>query len=159
MFMDPKKFAMVGGGVMLAMGVLALAFPGVGQTLPVLNLENSYGLFVGIFPMNVLNKVALILFGVVGIAVASSKFRSLPLSILYSRVVMVAMGALAILGMIPQTNTLFGYWPLFGNEIWAHALFAVLGGVFGFALSAKAAAEAPKVRARTEYTTPLTHGR
>lgn len=164
--MNSRKFALIGGGVMLAMGVLALipqfydTVADQGAALPPLNVETSYGLTFGIFPMNVFNKVALILFGLAGIA-ASREKSSIPggvtrttpngttvvggngwstpvvgeveaSSVLWSRVVAVMMGTLAVLGLIPATNTLFGTWPLFGAEAGAHAVFAVLGAVFGF---------------------------
>lgn len=135
--MDPRKFAMFGGIVMLLMGVFSLIMPGSLDTLPILKVENSYGLFLGLFPMNILNKIALIVFGLMGIAAASSKFTALPLSIKYSRLVMVFMGVAAILGLIPATSTLFGYWPLFGYEVAAHGIFAIIGAYFGFALTSK----------------------
>jgi hypothetical protein len=56
------------------------------------------------------------------------------------------MGALAILGIIPQTNTLGGYYPLFGANIAVYAIFAVLGAYFGFTLPRKAAMENEKLK-------------
>jgi hypothetical protein len=137
--MDPRKYALYGGIVMLAMGALALIPSLVGSQLglPALYLDTSYGEFLGYFPMNIVNKVALIIFGAAGIGAASLKFNALPRSILWSKVVCVVMGIAAVLGLIPQTSTLFGYWPLFGGEIFAHAVFAILGGYFGFALGMK----------------------
>lgn len=93
--------------------------------------------------MNILNKIALIVFGLVGIAASSGRTNDLPRSIAYSRWVFFVMGALAILGLIPQTNTLFGYAPLFGYEVLAHAFLAALGGYFGYALTSKQHAERP----------------
>lgn len=138
--MDPRKFALYGGLVMLAIGVIAMipALVGSADGLPPLQLENSYGLFLNLFPMNIVNKVVLILFGVAGIAAANAKGTNLPASIKYSRVVFFAMAALAVLGLIPQTSTLFGYWPLFGGEVIAHGVFALLGAYFGYALTTKA---------------------
>jgi hypothetical protein len=135
--MHPKRFAIIGGIIMLALGVLAFV-PSLSQYpawLPTLQVDTSYGLFLGLFAMNIFNKLALIVLGAAGILAANDPATNLPKSILYSRVVFVAMGVLAILGLIPQTNTLFGYWPLFGNNIWEHAIFAVLGGYFGYVLS------------------------
>jgi len=106
-------------------------------SLPPLMNETSYGLFLGFFPMNVFNKIALISFGIAGIVASQMKGTELPSSIRYSRIVMFVFGGLALLGMIPQTNTLFGYWPLFGGEILAHAAFAIAGAYFGYTLSSK----------------------
>ena len=138
--MNPRKFALYGGIVMLGMGVVSLIPNLVGSLdgLPVLNLNQSYGNFLNLFPMNIVNKVLLVIFGVAGIWAANLKGNSLPRSILFSRVVFFVMGAAAILGLFPQTNTFFGYWPLFGFEALAHMVFAVLGLYFGYALSQKA---------------------
>lgn len=135
--MDPKRFAFISGLIFLLMGVSSLIFPGAIDPLPTLKVETSYGLFLGLFPMNIFNKIALIIFGISGLKAASDKFASLPLSIFYSRAVLFVMGTAAILGLIPQTNTFFGYWPLFGNEVYTHGFFAILGGYFGYALKAK----------------------
>ncbi len=134
---DPKKFALYGGIVLLVMGVLAFV-PNLytaSAELPRLNVENSYGYFLETFPMNIFNKVALIVLGLMGIAAATWRHNSLPLSIKYSRFVMVMSGALAILGMFEQTNTLFSYMPLYGANIPFYGLFAVLGGYFGYKLT------------------------
>ncbi len=154
--MYPKKFALIGGIIMLAMGIISLIPQMVGsvQVLPPLLIEQSYGLFLGLFAMNILNKVALILFGLAGIYSASKKFSNLPASIKFSRWTFGLMGALAILGLIPQTNTLFGYWPLFGNVIWLHAAFAVIGAYFGFALTARLP---DQTEADKKFATPV-HG-
>ena len=137
--MGSKKFALYGGIVMLVMGLVSLIpnFEGTQVGLPMLELNESYGLFLGYFPMNILSKLTLIAFGIAGISVSQLKGNALPRSISFSRAVFFVMGAAAILGALPQTSTLFGYWPLFGGEILAHAVFAVLGAYFGFALSYK----------------------
>jgi hypothetical protein len=140
--MHPRIFALIGGIVMLAMGILALIPAFAGQRtadLPPLVLDTSYGLFLGIFPMNIVNKLALILFGAAGIAAANAPTTSLPASIRFSRWVFGVMGVLTILGLFTQTNTLYGYWPLFGAEVWTHGIFAALGAYFGFVLPSRAA--------------------
>jgi hypothetical protein len=103
--------------------------------------------------MNIVNKVVMIVIGVAGIGAANSKFRSLPLSILFSRVVFFTMGALAILGMFPETNTISGYWPLFGAEAWVHAIFAVVGAYYGFALTSKVPKQVP--RGKADFHSPV----
>jgi hypothetical protein len=129
-----KKFAYWGGIAMLVIGVLSM-LPGlVGPTtgLPLLKVTSSYGAFLGMFPMNILNKLALIVFGIAGISVAK-RYEDESYSITYSKVVLYVMGALALLGIPTSTDTLGGYWPLFGGEIFSHGVFALLGGYFGYA--------------------------
>jgi hypothetical protein len=41
-------------------------------------------------------------------------------------------GLLAILGLIPGTNTLFGLVPIYGHDVWLHALSALIAAYFGF---------------------------
>jgi hypothetical protein len=141
--MHPRQFALVGGIVMLLFGALAflpaLSTPPGDAGLPILNLETSYGLFLGFFPMNVINKLVLIAFGIAGIYSANKPTTSLPASINFSRWTFFVMGIAAILGLFPATNTLGGYWPLFSGEVVAHAVFALSGGYFGFVLSERAA--------------------
>ena len=138
--MHPKQFALIAGIVMVIAGDLALVpsfnvLPTLG--MPALNIDTSYGLFLGYVPMNVLNKLALIAFGAVGIAISQAPATALPGSIRWSRIIFVVMGALAILGLFPQTQTLFGYMPLYSWDVVTHAVMAVLGAYFGFALTAR----------------------
>jgi hypothetical protein len=136
-FMHTRKFAMIGGWVMLVLGVLAL-IPALSQTtylLPALRIDASYGLFLGYFPMNIINKIALIAFGAAGIMCARTD--DVIASVKFSRIVCVAMAILVIMGFFPNTNTFFGYWPLFRGEILLHAVFAVLGGYYGYVIPAR----------------------
>lgn len=48
------------------------------------------------------------------------------------------MGVLTILGLFPQTNTLGGYWPIFGADVLLHAVLAIAGAYFGYMLTSKA---------------------
>jgi hypothetical protein len=147
---------MIGGAIMLLTGLAALvpAWKGAMDTLPPLALEISYGLFLGFLPMNIVNKLLLIVVGAAGLYASRAKFRDLPASIGWSRMVFFLFGAAAILGMIPATNTFFGYAPLFGNYVWVHAVFAIAGAYFGYALSSRVPDSGP---ARKDFTTPI-HG-
>jgi hypothetical protein len=141
--MRSRRYALIGGSIMLIMGVLAL-IPTL-STLPSdlrpLNFQSGYGIFLGIFPMNILNKLTLIALGLAGVIAARSTTKALPASILWSKIVFLVMGIAAILGLVPATQTLGGYWPLYGMEVLLHGVFALLGGYFGFALSSRAMQE------------------
>lgn len=134
--MNAKKFALVGGIVMLVIGALSLipAFTGLAFGLPILKIETSYGLFLGVFPLNIVNKAILIGLGLWGIAAASDPVLSISRSISFSRWVFTLSAVFVVLGLFPQTNTLFGYVPLFGAGVWFHAVMALLGGVFGYSV-------------------------
>ncbi|MBC7539639.1 MAG: DUF4383 domain-containing protein [Bacteriovorax sp.] len=132
--MSTRNFALIGGVIMLAMGCLALvpALSSGLNSLPVLYVNTSYGLFLDMFPMNIFNKAALIVFGLAGMGCYFARDQSVHYSMIFAKTVFWVMGALAILGLFPQTNTLSGYLPLFGYEVIAHGIFAVAGGYFGY---------------------------
>jgi hypothetical protein len=151
-YMHPRRYALIGGSIMLIIGLLSLIptlnYP-IPASFPLVNVDTSYGYFLNMFPMNIYNKIALIFFGVFGLVAANLPATNLPMSIRFSRAVFVVMGAAAILGAIPSTQTLGGYWPLFGAEVWAHGIFAALGAYFGFVLTGKAS-QNPEVKAAVE---------
>lgn len=138
--MNAKNFALVGGIVMLVLGALSLipAFTGLSFGLPILKVETSYGLFLGIFPLNIINKAILIGLGLWGIAAASDPALSIPRSITFARTVCWLTGIFAVMGLFPQTNTVFGFVPLFGAGIWLHSVMALVGGIFGYSVVRRA---------------------
>lgn len=126
--MNSKTFALYGGALMVIIGAFSLlpGLEGSSTNLPSLKVETSYGLFLGLFPLNIFNKLALITFGLAGITI--SRKEPISYSVTYSKVVLSVMGVLAILGLFPQTATLGGMWPLYGGEVVAHGLFAIVAG-------------------------------
>ena len=130
--MTAKNFALYGGIIMLAIGVISLipGLEGVMTGLPALELNTSYGLFAGLFPMNIVNKIVFAFVGLAGILVY--RINDLYAWINYSRFVFFYLGLLAILGLSSSTNTIGGYYPLFGNIVALNAVFALAGGYFGF---------------------------
>lgn len=153
--MNPRSMALYGGIFMLVLGALAFIIPGSIENLPALLVETSYGWFLGLFAMNVYNKLLLIVLGIAGIWAANAKARELPSSIFWAQSVLVIMGVLTLLGLFDQTNTFGGYWPLFGANAVLHGFFAVLGAYYGFALSSKVH---KPTDAELNYRTPLRPG-
>ena len=58
--------------------------------------------------------------------------RSLGGAVLYARGVALIYAALTVAGFVPNLNTLFGLVPLYGNDIWLHALLALVAAYFGW---------------------------
>lgn len=130
--MSAKKFALYGGVIMFFLGLLSL-FPGLEGSsidLPDIKVEVSYGRFLGLFPMNVFNKIILIIFGISGIV--AGRVTDSSYSIHFSRVVFFFMGTVTFFGFYNATNTLNGYMPLFSGDIVLHGVLAVIGGICGF---------------------------
>ena len=131
--MHIKNFALVGGLVMISMGLISFLPPmNVTEGLPPLYINLSYGMFLDLFPMNIFSKIAMLAFGVGGMSAYFTVKDTLLHSVNFSKIVFWGMGALSILGLFPETNTLFGYWPLFGFEIIIHGIFALIGGYYGY---------------------------
>lgn len=130
--MSAKKFAFYGGIIMFFIGLISLipGLEGSSLDLPDLKVEVSYGRFLGLFPMNIFNKITLLIFGIAGIA--AGRVTDSSYSIHYSRIVFFFMGTAAFFGFYNATNTLNDYWPLFSGDIIIHGVFAVIGGICGF---------------------------
>jgi hypothetical protein len=46
--------------------------------------------------------------------------------------VAIIYAVLAVMGIIPGLNTTFGLIPLYGHDIWLHAVIAIAAAYFGF---------------------------
>ena len=124
-----RTMALIFGVVFLAVGAAGffLLNP-AGPVHPDLTMHQYEGMLLGIFPTNLLHNIVHILFGVIGL-VAS---RSIGGARGYFQFVFIAYALLAVLGLIPATQTLFGLVPLHGNDVYLHAVLAVIGGYLGF---------------------------
>ena len=135
--MNTRTFALLFGIVFLAVGVAGF-IPGLVEPLhaghPPVDPEG--GLLLGLFPINALHNAVHILFGLWGLAAS----RSLGGAVLYARGVALIYAVLAIAGFIPALNTLFGFVPLYQNDIWLHALLALIAAYFGWVHRSPAAA-------------------
>ena len=157
--MNVRKYALFGGIFFLAMGIAAF-IPGLFQyadettNLPALNLNTSYGLFLGFLPMNIVNKLLLIVLGCWGIAASQAPGTSLPRSIVWSRWVFGISGVLAVLGLLPNTNTMFGYWPLFSWNVATSGVISLVAAYFGYRLTAKVPHDSDAPVRRTVGDTP-----
>jgi hypothetical protein len=95
---------------------------------PELAVETLYGDALGLFPVNIIHSGLHLLYGLWGLAAA----RSSGAARTYAKVVALSYGALVILGLIPGLNTLFGLVPIFGHDVWLHAILAAPAFYFGF---------------------------
>ena len=53
-------------------------------------------------------------------------------SIGYARAVAVIYALLTVLGLLDATNTTFGLIPIYGNDVWLHAVLALVAAYFGW---------------------------
>jgi len=116
--MNAKTFALVFGIIYLLVGLLGFT---ASASMTDANL-------LGLFPVNVMHNIVHIAIGIWGLL----SYRSLDASVTYARGLAILYALLAILGIIPATNRLFGLAPIYGNDIWLHALTALIAAYFGF---------------------------
>jgi uncharacterized membrane protein len=128
------------GCALAVLGVLGLipAFhdPWSGDA-PQLDVRNARGFTFGIIPNNLVIALFHLFYGLAGIFAFAVRRWSTG----YLRVTSVAVGALAVLGVMPPTSTLFGTMPLFGVNMWVHIVVAVVAAWIGWPLPPEAAEE------------------
>jgi len=126
-----RYFALILGVVYLLIGILGF-FPAAlqppGPAAPDLSVDAGYGRLLGLFPVNVLHNLVHLAVGVWGL----SAYRSLGGSVGFARGLAVFYGVLAVMGLIAGLNTTFGLIPIFGHDVWLHALTALAAAYFGF---------------------------
>lgn len=129
--MNVQRFSLIYGIVFLIVGIAGFV-PGLtqGHTHPDVGVTAGLGLLLGLFPVNVLHNLVHLLFGGWGLAAA----RSTHGSVVYAKSVAIIYALLTVMGLIPAANlhATFGLVPLYGHDIWLHALLAIIAAYFGF---------------------------
>lgn len=125
-----RKFALIFGIIYVLVGILGFV-PGLTShhaDMPPISIDSFYGKIMGLFPVNILHNIVHLAIGAWGIlasrSVSGARFFGKALAIIY--------GLLAILGLIPGANTMFGLVPIYGHDVWLHALSALIAAYFGF---------------------------
>ena len=125
-----RYFALVYGIIFLIVGICGF-IPGLVTQVPVqTGVEGSmtHGYLFGLFPVNWLLNLVHILFGIWGLAA----YGSISASRAFGQTTAIVYAILTVMGFIPVLQTAFGLAPLFGNDIWLHAVLAVIAAYFGW---------------------------
>lgn len=101
---------------------------------PQLSIHTGYGLLLGLFPVNIVHNLFHFSVGVFGVL----SFREYAQARRFCRFLGITLGILTIMGLIPQLNTVFGTWPLYGHAVWLHGIEALIGLYLGFVTNEKA---------------------
>ena len=127
-----RYFALVAGAAFALIGLLGFV-PGINvegpPNAPPVTVSSFYGHLLGLFPVNLVHNLVHLAIGAWGIFAYT---RGIPSSRLFARGLAVLYAVLAIMGLIPGFNTLFGLVPLYGHDVWLHALTAVVAAYFGW---------------------------
>jgi Domain of unknown function (DUF4383) len=135
--MTARRFAPIAGGFFVVVGLLgfvpdAVHSPAAGA--PPLAMESGYGYLLGVFPVNTVHNVVHVVLGGWGFVAA----RALPPARTYARGLTWIYAGLAVMGLVPGFRTLFGLTPLFGHDVWLHALTAALAAWAGYGEAVRA---------------------
>ncbi len=129
--MAVRYFALLMGVAFTLAGVGGFV-PGVtlppNGDMPGLALPASYGLLLGLFPINLLHNLIHLGLGIWGLAA----WRGYESARRFARGVAVVLAVFTVMGLLPALNTTFGVLPLFSHDIWLHGLEAAAAFYFGF---------------------------
>lgn len=129
--MNVRRFALLFGIIYVVVG-LAGFVPGLLQQPasgdPALTVATLHGRLLGLFPVNVLHTLVHLAIGVWGLIAA----KSVGAATGYAKGLAIIYALLAIMGLVPGLNTMFGLVPLHSHDIWLHAGTALIAGYFGF---------------------------
>jgi hypothetical protein len=127
-FMNIKRFTLIMGIAFTAIGLLGFVPPLVdyhGHPNPDFM---THGLLLGLFPINGIHNLIHLAFGLWALLVYKDTVKAR----VFCRSNAIIYGLLAVIGFIPRLNTVFGFIPIHGNDIWLHAVIAVATGYYGF---------------------------
>ena len=129
--MPVRYFALIYGILFLIVGIAGFVPGLVIPAAPPAEapVDTGFGRLFGLFPVNWLHNLVHIGFGIWGLAA----YRTFSAARLYARAVAVIYAILTVMGLIPVLNTFFGLVPLYGHDVWLHALLAIVAAYFGFA--------------------------
>jgi hypothetical protein len=126
--MNIRTAALVYGVVFILAGLSGFAPSLPPPDAPPLAIEHGHGLAMGIFPVNTPHTIVHLLFGVLGLAAWFGAWSTRG----YFKLVGVSYIVLAVLGLIPATNTTFGLIPIWGADVYLHAGLGLVAAYFGF---------------------------
>lgn len=120
-----------------------------------------HGYLFGVFAVNVLHSVVHIAIGIAGLFAWRSDHvgQGLRAPKLFARVLTAVTGGLALLGVTPGLNTLFGLVPLHGHDVWLHAASAAFAAYFGWRTEHVIERRGEPTNDRRQTTLPVEHDR
>jgi hypothetical protein len=129
--MTSQQFAKYIGIAFLLVGILGFLSPFVSPAAldgMGLAITAGVGYLLGLFAINVVHNLVHLGVGIWGIVSSRSTLDS----VRFARGLTIFYGALAVMGLIPGLNTMFGLVPIFGHNVWLHAITALAAAYFGY---------------------------
>jgi len=152
--MKTSTFALAFGIVFLVaglMGLVPLFLVPPPIDAPPTSFTMLYGYLIGLFPVNLLHSMLNIVVGAWGLAAASGRSDAAS----FARGIAVLFAILAVMGLLPMLNTMFGMMPLHGNDVWLHGLSAVIAAYFGWRQPAEMSERRYEITDRRQSLRPV----
>ena len=127
--MRAETFALFFGVAYLSAGLLGLhpaALMPPPADAPPAQFNLLYGYLLGLFPVNLLHSAIHLATGAWGIMA----WRRVVSPRVFTHALVIVYGTLAVMGIIPGLETLFGMLPLHGHDVWLHAGTATVAAYF-----------------------------
>ncbi len=126
-----KRFAIVAGLAYLLVGIAGF-FPALlspADESRHLTVRALQGELLGLFPVNLAHSLLHLAVGAWGVLAARSSGEACAS---YARALAVIFAVLAVMGLFPRLDTLFGLMPLHSHDIWLHAGTAAVAAYVGW---------------------------
>jgi len=162
--MRTATFALFAGIAYFSAGLLGLipdALTPPPADAPVTRVTALYGYLLGLFPVNAPHSAVHVAIGLWGLVAwqadhVGHRVRS---PRLFARTVALLYGALALLGLFPGLNTLFGVLPIHGHDVWLHGGTALVAAYFGWRPLVEVERRRLETPDRREHPEPVPHER
>lgn len=126
-----RRFALYFGCLNLILGLLPLlplVLAAAPPDAPPIRVTAFYGYLAGLFATNVLHDAMHLAIGLAGVLA----WRRFDRARAYARMVATAFLVLALMGLVPGLQTVFGLLPLHGHDVWLHLAAALAAAYFGW---------------------------
>jgi hypothetical protein len=134
--MSAPSFALVVGVLYMGLGILGMLSSlviGAPSDAPAPAILMNYGYLFGLFAVNAVLNLLHFVLGFWGLLAWTGALSAVN----YARSLSFATAALALMGVIPGLKTALGVAPLYGHDVWLHALTAIAAAYIGFRSSAR----------------------
>ena len=158
--MRTATFALFAGIAYLSAGLLGFvpeALTPPPPDAPAMRVNNLHGYLFGLFPVNAPHSAVHAAIGIWGLVAwqADHIGRRVRSPRVFARALAILYGVLALLGLFPGLNTLYGLLPIHGHDVWLHAGTALIAAYFGWRGQTDAERRGNDKTDRREKTQPV----
>ena len=162
--MRTATFALFAGIAYFSAGILGMvpeALTPPPPDAPAVRINSLHGYLLGLFPVNAPHSAVHAAIGIWGLVAwqadhIGGRVRS---PRVFARAIAILYGVLALLGLFPGLNTLYGLLPIHGHDVWLHAGTALVAAYFGWRPMTEVERRSAPLADRREQVDPVVHDR